>query len=319
MSTPLSISHSRSGMIRECPRRYYFHYYQCRDGWKHDAPADSRDAYRLKQLTSVPEAIGTVIHELAQESVEAIRRRLPLPTPEEMIPRSSDHLNGIWIASKDVTGFRRDPKNHPMYMEQYYDRTSNERLAIYSARMKSSLRNLPDWPGWADVAACPPEDILTFDALNPVEYEGMLLYAAPDLVYRTPEGCWTIVDFKTGREPSVPELEEHRRQVQLYYLFLIVCGIITTADVVFGRLAYLSVPDDVVFTLAGTDLEEAERRVRGEWWQMRQLLVEMDASRNEALPREHFPQTGVQKRCGGCKFQEICLAQTNGAVRPGPF
>ena len=53
-----SWSHSRRETFQECPRKYYYQYYASHNGWEADAPETARLAYRLKNLTTLPEEIG---------------------------------------------------------------------------------------------------------------------------------------------------------------------------------------------------------------------------------------------------------------------
>jgi CRISPR/Cas system-associated exonuclease Cas4 (RecB family) len=303
-------------MLAECARRYLLHFYVAWLGWRFDAPAESRAAYRAKQLTSVPVLIGQEVHGRAREMIEAIRNGQPLPPLEDMIQRTRSALNGAWTASRDIKAFHRSPKRHPMLIERYFNRPlSNDMLGRYRARIPLLHENLYQWPGWDEVRACAPADVIVYDATDPAEFEGHPLYAAPDLVFRTPEGEWIIVDYKTGKELS----DEDREQVELYYLYLVLRGVIAPDDAVTGCLVGLSEPHEERFPLGAEDLERAKRRVRESTWEMRGLVKEMDANRNEALPAEHFPLTPVESRCTWCSFQEICGVERDSAERRGPF
>jgi CRISPR/Cas system-associated exonuclease Cas4 (RecB family) len=311
-----SWSSSRERTLDECNRRYHHQYYGSWSGWAPDAPESARATYAAKQLTSVPEMIGQVVHQRALELAGAIRDEQPWPAVEEVIQRSRDAMNRVNAASADRAAFLRSPKHHPMFTERYLDLLlSSEKLARYAARLRECVTNLYDWPGWADVAACGRRDILTFSSMAAVEFEGHPLYAAPDLVYRLPNSEWTVVDYKTSRALTDPD----RAQIAVYYLYLILSGVIARDDVIYGRLVNLVAPENEVFRLTARDLEAAERRIRESTWKMRGLLVEMDATRNVALPIEHFPLTPVRERCRWCKFQAICGAEIEAAETCGPF
>ena len=68
-----SWSHSRDRTLSECARRFYWQFYGSWLGWRHDAAADVRLAYRLKQLTSLSGALGQAVHARAGEIAVAIR------------------------------------------------------------------------------------------------------------------------------------------------------------------------------------------------------------------------------------------------------
>ena len=64
-----SWSQSRRSTFRECPRKYYWHYYGSHNGWLDEATAEARQAWRLKKITNLYMVLGTIVHELAAEAV----------------------------------------------------------------------------------------------------------------------------------------------------------------------------------------------------------------------------------------------------------
>ncbi len=65
----LAWSHSRAKSFRACARAYWFQYYGSWNGWRADAPAEVRDAYLQKKLTTRAMWIGTVVHEAAERGI----------------------------------------------------------------------------------------------------------------------------------------------------------------------------------------------------------------------------------------------------------
>ena len=72
-----SWSHSRGKMFRACQQRYYWHYYRSHRGWERSASEEARLTYQLKQLTTLPLALGSEIHQRASEIALAIREGTP--------------------------------------------------------------------------------------------------------------------------------------------------------------------------------------------------------------------------------------------------
>jgi hypothetical protein len=307
------LSHSRDRMMSECERRYYLHYYASWRGWERDAAEAASAAYRCKKLMSLSGLLGSQVHERARDVALAIRAGHDIPALDDLVRRTCDAMNAVWQASRDRESFLRRPSRHPMLMERYYGLpVSSDRLAVVGGRIRTLLSSLHAWPGWAEVVGAEPESIRLFEPLDHAEYAGVPLYAPPDLVYGSHDGA-TIVDWKTGREPS----PDHVLQVELYHLYLHLRGLVEEDEPVTGRIVYLASEEEQSIELDAQSLERTSRRLEDSMWRARGLLIEMDEGRNEPVPAEHFPARVDEQRCGWCPMQEACAVD-----RPdisGPF
>jgi hypothetical protein len=309
----LGLSHSRDRMMNECERRYYLHYYASWGGWEPDADEATRAAYLGKKLLALPTLLGTQIHCRADELATAIKEGRESPTEDELINRTRDAMNGVWISSRDRDSFIRRPSRHDMLAERFFDLpVSNDRLTAIAARARALVASLHGWPGWDEVRSFAPGGIHLFDSMDSAEFEGVRLYASPDLVYGE-AGGWTIVDWKSGREPS----PDDRHQIGLYYLYLGLRGFVGEGETVKGRIVYLADKSEDCIELGQQELEQARRRMADSLWRSRGFLVEMDAERNEVVGPEHFPARVDEKRCGWCPMQEACAIDRPPVM--GPF
>lgn len=123
----------------------------------------------------------------------------------------------------------------------------------------------------------------------------------------------TIVDWKTGREPS----PDDRDQIALYHLFLRLRGVVTESEPVQCRIVYLSDQSEDCFELGEQDLEQARHRMADSMWRSRAFLLDMDEVRNEVVAPEHFPARVDEQRCRWCPMQEACAMGRPGVI--GPF
>jgi hypothetical protein len=307
------LSHSRDRMLRECERRYYLHYYASWGGWDRNAEELSRAAYRCKKLQALPTLLGTEVHLRASEITQAIKDGKDEPTEEELVGRTRDSMNGVWVSSRDRASYIRSPARRNMLAERYYDwPVSSDRLASISARIGTLVANLHGWPGWDEVRSFAPHGIHLFDSMERAEFEGVPLYASPDLLYGV-RGDRTVIDFKTGREPS----PEDRDQIALYHLFLRLRGVVEDGETLKGRIVYLNDRSEDWVDLGEHELELARRRMKDSMWRTRSLLVDMDEHRNEAVGPEHFPARVDEQRCRWCPMQEACVIRRPDIV--GPF
>jgi hypothetical protein len=248
-----SWSHSRARMLSECARRYFLQYYLAWGGWKSSAPAESRLAYRLKNLTPLAAAVGIVIHRLAAAIASEVRAGREVPEVDIVWGEAARALNEIWRSSDHRDEFVRDPKRHPMLSERYYNvPMSQEKLSLLRLRVRHIVENLCDWPGWYDVAAA--AEVHFFEATDPVMFKmddvSFPLYAAPDLVFKDTEGVWHILDWKTSARMT----EQGVEQVRLYYLYLILREVISETDLVEGVVVHLGIPDEERFTIGPADI-----------------------------------------------------------------
>ena len=70
-----SWSQSRRSTFRECPRKYYWQYYGSHNGWLDEATDEARRAWRLKKITNLYMVLGTIVHELAADTILRAARR----------------------------------------------------------------------------------------------------------------------------------------------------------------------------------------------------------------------------------------------------
>jgi hypothetical protein len=311
-----SWSHSRARLLEDdCARRYYWNYYGSWRGWQSDADEEARIAYRLKQLTTLPMVLGQAVHERAREMVLAVQEGAESPTLDVMRERTRAALNRVWRGARDKAGFFRAPKRIPMLLEPYYGLAiSNDRIALTKSKMERCLDYLHDWPGWTRLRECDQNDILLFEPTKSVEYDGLRLYAAPDLVYRTPDGAWTILDWKTG------EAEAAEDQLSLYALYLLESDVLPGFDgTARGLIINLDEGEERVIEIRPEHLASARERIRSSEWRMRGLLVGLDAERNEAQPRDRFALPVDTERCRWCPFYELCEGEIQAARHFGPF
>ncbi|MDQ3555301.1 MAG: PD-(D/E)XK nuclease family protein [Gemmatimonadota bacterium] len=293
-----SWSHSRDRTFARCARRYYLRYYAGAGGWREDADPATRAAYCLRHLITLELALGIELHERAREMAGAVRARRPVPSAETLRARTRSAMNRLY-ARHDVAAFLTDPKRSPVRMEVFYERgTDPDRLARLREKMELCLEALCGCALWSELAEIRPEDVLLVDRLSAFALDGVTVYAAPDLVYRTGEGH-VIVEWKTGPDPGV------REQTALYGLFVREGLGASDAEGRFQvRLFRLDLATEERWEIGASDLAGAEARVRDGAATMRRLL--RDAEANAPKPIESFPLTPHRGQCSLCPFWAIC-------------
>lgn len=299
-----SWSHSRDRAFLECARAYYWRYYGSHNGWSAGADPETRLAYALKHLTTLPLVLGAMVHECARDGVLALRRGEARPTFEAMLTQVGTALNRAVLGSHHRDAFLADPRRIPMLREAWIGgRQETGALPRALARARRCLRALVEAPVWSELEACAADEILVVDRPEAFVHEGWAVYAGPDLVYRR-GGEVVILDWKTGAETDV-EL-----QLALYALYCRkVLGLPFREGHWWGRVVNLSTGGDTTRPITRADLLGAAERIRDSVHAMQALLA--DAEENAPLPRESFPllPEGRRQVCAGCSFFPLCRAE----------
>lgn len=297
-----SWSVARHRTLCDCPRRYLYTYYTAHIGWLPEAEPDARAAYTLKQLVTLPMALGAAVHRRAVEVAAAVRARRRPPERAVLVRRTRQELNALCLASQDRDAFLRSPRRSPMLLEVYYQgRLTPAAVARASERLEQCLLTLEGCALWDDLRALPPTDVLVLD--SPVTYQvhGVTVYAAPDLLYRA-DGGWTVVDFKTGRAADVLS------QLAVYACYVEHgLGVPDAADRTSARVVSLAEARDETTPFAAEDLDAALEGVRDSVRLMRSYLADVPA--NVPKPRTAFPLAPSPARCATCQFLELCRSE----------
>lgn len=309
----LSWSRSRHETFRVCRRRYYYRYYASWKGWEEEAPAESRRAYLLKQLTTLQAELGKSLHRRAFEVGFRASQGLEPPSLETLLQRTRDELNEVVLASRDRRSFVRRPAGTPFLRSVWYGGgLPEEEVEEVKARLEPVHRRLREHELWGEVGAAGTEtvrhlsdpDVVPEDRLR---FQGVPVYAEPDLVLEDGEGGWTVVDWKSGRERQGDVL-----QVAVYGLFVRERW---GAERIRGRVEYLDEGTSRVVELGEEELSRAREMGAESLDEMRSLLA--DPEENRPRGKEAFPLTENRSVCRWCDFFELCEPEFEGSP-PGP-
>ena len=320
-SRGLTYSISRRRMLEECPRKYLYHYYIARGGHRRDAAPTRRLSYRLKKLTTFALELGSGLHQAADRIAERVREAaqinaegilvvdLDLPSLEDLQAPIRERLNRVVLGSRDAGGFERSPSQHPMLHSTYYRMNTTAEIERTRALLDPTTEALRSLWIWDEAALSPPEDVLTFDALEPVLYRGVRFYGAPDLAYRAASGR-RIVDFKLSSIDGAHEQLTHSA------LYLRERGLIDAGESLTGIAISLETGEYDEIDIEPRQVLLADERARSAMSRMTDLLVDRDTARNEPVAAHRFERRPTP-RCRWCPFYEIC--QPDEHEVDGPF
>lgn len=312
---PFSWSHSRDRTLITCARRYYWQYY----GRLDPDPELAQWAWVLRHLTTLDLTLGSVVHNIAREDILSVRGGQSPTDQETMLQRARLELNRVCLSSHHRDAFVRFPTESPMLQDVWYtgrrDEHATERVR---EKMLAVVAHLSASPMWDELARLGSDQVLVVDSLSSFLFEGIPVYAAPDLAYRpnSPDavpsasviGNLTVVDWKTGGHCDDADL-----QLGVYALGLVLGHGITFEDPWIGRVVLLATGEEAWYEITALDLARAKQRIRSSIATMQDLLI--DPACNVPLPREAFPLAAPERRsrCPSCPFFQLCqeeLART---------
>ncbi len=304
LANEFGFSYSRHRTFYSCPRKLYWQYYGFWGGWLPEASRESALAYRLKQLKNLTMVVGETFH---RELAEILRRRSDRPSgvpvqqlkddmERRLLKRLRESRNADWANNGDV-------KNHAMLFEDYYGSgVSAEREAEAIATLHRCVEGLAANPFGRRVFAVSTDKLRMIDpedvSEKRVPFDGLALYASPDLVVEGKDGGLHIVDWKTGgvTKTDLTQLAVYGLFVQ--HKFGQPLERMTAHVIYVGAGAHERVGN------IGEGVEEAKREIATFCEDVRSRLTDVD--KNIAGDIERFPMTKDRRLCRTCKFRELC-------------
>ena len=308
-----SWSQSRRSTFRQCPRQYYWQYYGAHNGWYEDADETARQAYRLKKITSFPEFLGSVIHDLAADTIRNVRGGGSPYTADELLQIGRDKLNRAYAQSKRRKDWSRRPNQLTMFHDFYYGKgPSRDVIDRTRDRLLACVTNLLEALSYREALEAPFVEVKEVDQ-GPQFFllDEYTIYAQPDLLYRTGDGTYHVVDWKTGQEDA----ETHALQLRTYALYVRSRDDLEMSGIE-GRIEYLFKGTSTSFPIGDAEIDEERRGIVDSIAMMQKYLVDPEA--NEARARESFPLREDTSDCRYCRFFEMCEVEIAGATT-GPF
>lgn len=302
-------STSRDGAFQRCARSYWWQYYGSWGGWERSAPAEAREAYVLKNLSTRWAWVGSAVHEAIEGLLRRHQREAlagafafeapPQPEVEREVEALTEGMREQFRESR-AGHYRARPKKAFGLMEhEYADAVTRAEWQALSEKAREALRGFLASPLYARLRGSDPRTWLPIEELAKFDFEGTPVWAVLDFAERTPEGGVEIYDWKTGAvDPA-----GNRPQLVCYALF-VRARYEVPLERVTTHLVYLSARPQVHdVTVGPEDVAEVSAAMRASIAAMRARLK--DPARNVAL-REDFPLTDDLEKCRVCPFRRLC-------------
>lgn len=300
-------SFTRDQALRSCPRQYYFKYHLAAAGRRRGASLLERRALALSRLTSLDQVLGIAVHQCARQIAQAVGRKMPHPSLDALSQRVRLALNRAYAASREVA-----VRPHPLFqlasLREFHYRGGVTRQSIERIRTKAAccLANLTELPLWEALRKCRGEDVRIIDRPQRFEYRGVPALAAPDLVFRGPDGAVVIIDWKTGRERAIQEAA----QVAVYGLFLANTHPELMVRIPEAQIVHLDQGTLTKYEITAERLDAAGARLMSGAIDLREAASAVQRLGETA--REKFPLTACRAQCSYCNFLELCEPELRG-------
>ena len=296
LANTFSWSYSRHGMFSECLRKYWLSYYGSWGGWGRGASERARELYLLKNLTSTPMWLGTVVHDVAEEALKALAQG-ERPWVERAVELGLERARRD-IASSQAGRYRENPKKQPGFQEHYYAEPEPDWDAEL-AEIERQIQNLFGHPVFRRMMDV-PERILEVEILRSVPIEGVPVWVKLDALMQGNDGGVVIVDWKTGRDHDDASIAQ---QLGVYGIYAVqLRGVpvekVQALHVNLRHNTHTAHPINAEFVAQSRDFVARSAEA------MRAGLS--DRERNVA-PEDGYPMLPEgDERCARCRFRRDC-------------
>lgn len=298
LANEFSWSHSRHESFQTCLKRYYFAYYAAWGGWEENAPARTRELYRLKRLATRQQWAGHHAHQAIEFILKNARHDSSGEIAASAEPRQIEQMRREFRDSRSGT-YRNDPVRIPGLFEHEYNlEIPPEEWKATVDRVSRAIHQFLASGIWQELQRLPDNSFLAVERRANFVLDGLKVHAVPDLAIR--HGSQVLIyDWKTG----TADLTEHRVQLGIYAL--LAQDRWTAAPGEIEAVVYHPILDRrEVFTYSAEDLETLREFIRDSADEM--LFPLEDPEHNRAGDGANFDCTEAAEPCKTCSFLRAC-------------
>ena len=310
ISNDPSWSASRAGTFKGCRRQYMYSYYGAWEGWYKNADPFRRQCYILKNMTSLPMLIGSIVHdviELQLKDFEALRDKTVDVETEKLVPYPNPETDRLYKTAllKLTKGFNQslgtawkdDPKKVIRLMEHHRgeDVTADVRDE-FKRKTLNCLTNFCNlfpklFPCHEKVEFLELEDFQSFELNSGEEVKVKL-----DLGVKI-NGQVLLLDWKTGKRNAAIE-----DQMSVYAMYAMKKFGFKINEIKCMPVYLDETPcktEEMTITMKHVNnVLKTIRKDSAEMIPLHPAGLELDQSK--------FPVTKEKWRCNYCNFASIC-------------
>jgi PD-(D/E)XK nuclease superfamily len=303
LTNEFSWSRSRDGAFQECRRKYYYHYYGAWGGWDAAASEDVRRLYILKQLSSRQQWAGRVVHDAIELALHGLRDGRTLPV-EPFIADVIERMRADWRSSR-AARYRDNPKTVALFEHEYRVELKPEAWKALSHNVSACLRNFFRLPLLAEIRRTPPEHWSIEHWSKVFDFEGTMVWVAPDFGFWNADGRLGLVDWKTGGAYA----DGAAFQLGCYALYARELLGVTPAQVDLYEVN-LREPQVTRHRWDDERLQAVREQLRLSIRAMKAYLADAEAN---AAVISNFERTEELRICRWCNFRAVCRPELDPA------
>ena len=291
-------SHSRARAFSSCLRAYWFTYYGSWGGWDAEAPAEAKNAYIQKKLTTRAMWTGTVVHAAAEEALKRVRAGQWVDV-EAGVDTAFRRANMDIVGSRNGSWLER-PSRRTGFREHYYDEPlPPEAWTNAVAEIERQVRGLYAHRIFRRLLQV-SERILEVEELQRFPVGDAEVYVSLDALVSDGNGGVVIIDWKTGDAHSD---EVIAAQLGIYGLYATErLGV--PVDKVKAMHVNLRHGTETVHPIGPDAIAAAREEVGRSVAEMRGKL--RDVAQNIADPADHPVVPEGDPGCRWCSFRRSC-------------
>lgn len=292
-------SASRIKTLRECARKYWYNYFCAWEGWLAYADKEKREAYLLKNLTSFPMYVGTIVHNVIENCINQFKTTGKWPILESSKEKVIKLLRQGWSESKNKDWQKNAKKTN--FFEMYYNQMPDQnKLASFKAKAIKCIEAFYKCDLFKTMDSLQPEQWVSVEEFQKFKMAtGEEVTVKLDCAFKD-NGKLYIIDFKTGK-PNDNIIE----QVVTYSMYALKMKWITKLEEIIIIPAFLSYFEDdpigsfPIISITKSQIQQQVDIIKREY----PLLVKAHENREN---RELFEMTDNLNRCIYCNFKGVC-------------
>lgn len=285
-------SASRDRMLRECPRRFHYHYIASFGGSRLDAPPETRAVWLAKRYTTLAIEVGSFIH----KAIADLWWKLVGGASVDLA-REPDAAMEAFVES--IVSILRGVGDKRFLQDVFGPELELEELEAATLNLGDMMKTFFGFP-FVQALIANPTPIMTayLDRDRPEKTHalGIPAYLKTDLVIRLGTGI-EVIEWKTGR-PS----PTHVAQAEIYDLYVRKAELLPATKPTRVHIVYLKTGHVDTRDFTDTERALALRQAQESFLRIQDLFADRTA---DCLSADRFPpQPG--RHCSGCNFQGLC-------------
>ena len=289
-TSKLGWSASRYDKFSTCKRQYYYEYYG-----KHDPEFKSRKIHDLKDLTSIPIEIGSIVHHVIKILLQRLKKTA----------QAIDRTRFFDYAKRTTERFCRTKK----FTEVHYGEKETVDADTVYKTVETCLRNFLDTDryNWIFTDALGGIDswIIEPPGFGEARINDFKVYCKVDFLFPVGDTIY-IIDWKTGKAHP----EKHRNQI-LGYASWASYHFEKAPETIVPVIAYLNPSySEMITEFNEFDIQDFTTQVEEQTEEMHAYCK--DVEENIPLEKCEFSKTKITRICDFCNFRELCQTVEEG-------